>query len=46
MIKGKYKQVEVVKDSGYKIVEKCVRQDGSHYIVKSYAQSEARLVQN
>lgn len=37
MIKGRYKPLETIKDSGYKIVQKCVRQDGAKFFVKSYS---------
>lgn len=46
MIKGKYKIVEVVKDSGYKVVQRCTRQDGAIFFLKSYAESERRSMQN
>ncbi len=46
MIKGKYTVVEAVKDSGYKVVQKCTRQDGATFFLKSYADSERRLMQN
>jgi hypothetical protein len=46
MIKGKYKTVEMVKDSGYKIVQKCVRTDGAVFFLKSYSENERKLMQN
>lgn len=46
MIKGKYKPLETIKDSGYKIVQKCVRQDGAKFFLKSYTEEEKKLIQN
>jgi serine/threonine protein kinase len=46
MIKGKYKPVEMIKNSGYKIVQRCIRQDGALFFLKSYAEEERKLIQN
>lgn len=46
MIKGKYKAVQVFKDNGYKVVQKCVRQDGAVFFIKSYSDHEKKLIQN
>lgn len=46
MIKGKYKAVQLIKDNGYKVVQKCVRQDGALFFIKSYSDHEKKLIQN
>jgi len=44
MIKGKYNSVEVIKQNNYKIIQKCQKQDGSIYIIKSYNLQEKKLI--
>jgi len=36
MIKGKYKSIEIIKQNDYKTIQKCQKQDGSSFILKSY----------
>lgn len=46
MIKGKYKVVETLKQNDYKAVQRCIRNDGNLFILKSYSITEGRLAQN
>lgn len=46
MIKGKYKVVETIKQNEYKSVQRCLRNDGHIFILKSYSLHEGRLAQN
>jgi len=45
MIKGKYKQLDLIKENNYKSIYRCAK-DGLSYFVKAYAVEENRLIQN
>lgn len=44
MIKGKYNVIEVIKQNDYKNIQRCQKQDGSIYIIKSYKIQEKKLI--
>lgn len=44
MIKGKYNAIEVIKQNDYKIIQRCQKQDGSIYVIKSFNLQEKKLI--
>lgn len=46
MIKGKYKPLLTLKQTNYKDLTICERNDGSRVVLKAYNQQERQIIEN